>query len=182
MKKPTTTKKEVTAQEPVECAEPTKPTLSLSQWSRILLCEGIKALAEAVSSRSDEEPTRIAHHLENCQRRITEVFSGLAPAPVWTEKEAELSGNMHAFLRKCCDSTITTLLYRQINMNVGMVAWQAFVAAIVDTSRVSVRDCLEAAHMAADTGGEDAKTTYLLIRGWSEEEGSIKEAIKWSKA
>jgi hypothetical protein len=92
------------------------------------LTAGAEAAVKALGARLDMDVKREAG---NALRHIGEFLSDISPSPTLDVREADFARAAHTYLRKYCDDSLTTLLYRLIADGKGWAVWAAFVKGAV---------------------------------------------------
>lgn len=87
----------------------------------------IKELADASSPHATEQQETL-RHLQSAEKFVLNAINKLEEPVEWTDEEAHLSGFIHTALRKNCDTYLSCLLYRWVELNLGQNVWHAFLS------------------------------------------------------
>jgi hypothetical protein len=91
----------------------------LDEWVRMRLAWAVKSLAEALGNRADAPAYQFINPARQALHNLTEFFGSLHPLDL-TEADADLSSNLHTWLRKCEDTPESVILYRLIDERRGL--------------------------------------------------------------
>lgn len=141
----------------------------------------IKALAEAMTERYRPG---IPPKVSQAQKYLSEFFESITEIPKLSKEEAELSRNIHTYLRKYCDDYLTTTVYRFVAAGKGTSLWYDFIKSLVKYAgkqnqiKVAKRELEDVERLT-----DDDLVMLVLLTKWEDEE--IKRALddikEWSK-
>jgi len=100
----------------------------LTRYQLLELTRAMRELAEGMGEHFAWDTLR---HTTNAIRYINEFRGNILPTPKLTDEEANLSANLHTYMRKGMDCPLGTMLYCLISENRGTSIWYAFVKALV---------------------------------------------------
>lgn len=116
---------------------------------------------------------------------LTEFVNKAKPAPEHDEKTAAASRAMHTYLRKCCDSAITTLLHYLVSNNTGRGVWHALCKGVYEhvNDKVphphDIMDCVERYHDENDELVDNTIVFYVIKAWW--EQNNHKDFMRMIK-
>lgn len=152
----------------------------LTRYQLLELTWAMKELAEAIGERYAWDTLR---HTTNALRYINEFRGNILPTPELTKEEANMSANLHTYMRKLMDCPLGTMLYALISENRGTAIWYVFVNAIVSNPEKNKVRIYEFAMRKAEEMYKVNNTTddlFMLstLRLW---EDDFPNAMTWAK-
>lgn len=148
----------------------------------------IKELGEAVSQNygNAHSPPLILSAVNNAERYLSEVRSEFTTKHQWTVQESMLSARLHTYLRKVDDSKLACVIYRHIDERRTLVAWPAFIKAILPRVRKSMAShedvvgaLVKADRAAFDSNSPDESEFSCLLWTWEALDQGITNALTY---
>ena len=127
-----------------------KQQYNLTEQNRNVAAYGLEHLAKAFccgTNRNDE----FVREVKLCMRQLQEFLGDINPLPALTKLEAEVSGNLHTYLRKLNDEPYSVIIYRMVHESRGLGIWYAFVkGAAADAKKLNFHRAIQEARNASD--------------------------------
>lgn len=153
----------------------TKTETPFGLRQRMALGWAIESLGKACFCPWNNE---VINNVKRARQNIDKFLGEVIPVPTFDEKTAELSANIHIFLRKACDGPLSVILYRMISENRGMVIWLSFCKHLLK-NKMNFNDSLN--DMLKETDNFDSTDEIIMKKSIELFEDDFKYFKEWNK-
>lgn len=153
----------------------------VSEWNRQTAAFGLKDIAEAFSANS-ENGDEFVRRIKSGMRHLQEFLGDVNPLPKLTEQEADVTRNLHTYLRKGNDEPYSVILYRMVGESRGLGIWYAFTKSLAnDVKKFNYSEAIYQAEKASHNGN-DTTDDYIMLAALRMWEPDWKYTKEWFKA
>jgi hypothetical protein len=152
--------------------------IKVTESNRQTAAFGLKYIAEAFSSYDGDDFVR---HIKGGMRYLQEFLGDVNPLPSLTEKEADVTRNLHTYLRKGNDEPYSCIIYPMVSESRGLNIWYAFTKSLAnDVKKLNYHEALHQAQKAYRDGSDTTDDGIMLaaLKMWETDWKYTKEWFK----
>jgi hypothetical protein len=152
--------------------------IKVTESNRQTAAFGLKYVAEAFSCHDGDGFVR---QIKSGMRYLQEFLGDVHPIPTLTEQEADVTRNLHTYLRKGTDEPFSVIIYRMVTESRGLGIWYSFTKSLAQKPKeFNYTTAIKQAEMACHSGF-DTTDDYIMLNALRMWEGDWRYVKEWFK-